>query len=556
MEHDVLIVGAGLAGMRAAIAAHDTGADVGVITKVHPVRSHTCCAQGGINGALGDDDSWEAHMFDTVKGADYLADQDAVEIMAREAPRDLIALEHMGCPFSRNDDGSIAQRPFGGAGFPRTAYAADISGFVILHTLYEQCLKRGIRFYEEWFLLDLALNDDRAAGVIAIEITSGKLHEMPARAVVFCTGPTSRVYEPSSNSVDCTGDGTAVAYRAGLPLMDMEFVQFHPTGLRNGVLVTEGCRGEGGILVNSEGERFMKKYAPNKMELASRDVVSRAEAEELAAGRGVDGFILLDLRPIGVEKIKTRLLQVRELSIDIAGVDPCEAPIPIRPTPHYFMGGIKADVDGRSPQVSNFFAAGEVSCISVHGANRLGGNSLLDGLLFGRRAGEAAAETAKQSSAAAPWPAGARERAEGQIAELVERPDGERHAAIRKELQVMMFRDVGIWRDAAGLTAALVAIAALKERYAKVVVHDKGRLFNTDLLQTIETGNLLDVAECIAVGALNRTESRGSHARRDHPERDDQAWLRHSLYRWSPDGPLCEYQPVSITRFQPEERTY
>ncbi len=304
----MLIVGAGLAGLRAAIAAADAGADVALITKVHPVRSHTCCAQGGINGALGDDDSWEAHMFDTVKGADYLGDQDAIEIMTREAPHDLIELEHMGCPFSRNDDGTIAQRPFGGAGYPRTAYAADISGFVILHTLYEQCLKRGIKVYEEWFLAHLALSDDRAAGVVAIDIRDGRLHELGARAVIFATGPTSRVYEGSSNSVDCTGDGTAIAFRAGLPLMDLEFVQFHPTGLRNGVLVTEGCRGEGAILVNADGERFMARYAPNKMELASRDVVSRAEAEELAAGRGVDGFILLDLRPIGAEKIRTRLL--------------------------------------------------------------------------------------------------------------------------------------------------------------------------------------------------------------------------------------------------------
>ena len=382
----MLIVGAGLAGLRAAIAASDAGADVALLSKVHPVRSHTCCAQGGINGALGDEDSWEAHMFDTVKGSDYLGDQDAIEVMTREAPCDLIALEHMGCPFSRNDDGTIAQRPFGGAGFPRTAYAADISGFVILHTLYEQCLKRGIKVYEEWFLTQLVVNDERAAGVVAIDIRDGRLHELGARAVIFATGPTSRVYEGSSNSVDCTGDGMGMAYTAGLPLMDMEFVQFHPTGLRNGVLVTEGCRGEGAILVNADGERFMARYAPNKMELASRDVVSRAEAEELAAGRGVDGFILLDLRPIGPEKIRTRLLQVRELSMDIAGVDPCDEPIPVRPTPHYFMGGIKVDVDGRSPRLANFFAAGECSCVSVHGANRLGGNSLLDGLLFGRRA--------------------------------------------------------------------------------------------------------------------------------------------------------------------------
>ena len=556
LEHDVLIVGAGLAGLRAAIAASDAGADVALLSKVHPVRSHTCCAQGGINGALGDDDSWEAHMFDTVKGSDYLGDQDAIEVMTREAPRDLIALEHMGCPFSRNDDGTIAQRPFGGAGFPRTAYAADISGFVILHTLYEQCLKRGIKVYEEWFLTRLVLNDERAAGVVAIDIRDGRLHELGARAVIFATGPTSRVYEGSSNSVDCTGDGTAIAYRAGLPLMDLEFVQFHPTGLRNGVLVTEGCRGEGAILVNADGERFMARYAPNKMELASRDVVSRAEAEELAAGRGVDGFILLDLRPIGPEKIRTRLLQVRELSMDIAGVDPCDEPIPVRPTPHYFMGGIKVDVDGRSPRLANFFAAGECSCVSVHGANRLGGNSLLDGLLFGRRAGEAAAAWAAAHAAAAFPPAALRD-VQGEIGALLERPDGgERQAPLRRELQELMLRDVGIYRERADLQAAVAQIAALKERYARVRVDDKGRLFNTDLLQTLETGYLLDIAECIALGALNREESRGSHARRDYPERDDAAWLRHSVFTSTGDGPACEYAPVSITRFQPEARSY
>ena len=551
----MLIVGAGLAGLRAAIAASDAGADVAVITKVHPVRSHTCCAQGGINGALGDDDSWEAHMFDTVKGADYLGDQDAIEIMTREAPRDLIALEHMGCPFSRNENGTIAQRPFGGAGYPRTAYAADISGFVILHTLYEQCLKRGIKVYEEWFLTRLAMNDDRAAGVVAIDIRDGRLHELGAKAVIFATGPTSRVYEGSSNSVDCTGDGTAIAFRAGLPLMDLEFVQFHPTGLRNGVLVTEGCRGEGGILVNADGERFMARYAPNKMELASRDVVSRAEAEELAAGRGVDGFILLDLRPIGAEKIRTRLLQVRELSMDIAGVDPCDEPIPVRPTPHYFMGGIKVDVDGRCPLSENFFAAGECSCISVHGANRLGGNSLLDGLLFGRRAGEAAAAWAAAHAAAA-FPPAALHDVQGEIGALLERTGGERHAALRRELQQLMLRDVGIYREHDALQEAVTRIGALKERYSRVVVSNKGRVFNTDLLQTLETGHLLDVAECIAVGALNRTESRGSHARRDYPERDDEVWLRHSVFTHTGDGPACDYAPVAITRFQPEERSY
>lgn len=558
IEHDVLIVGAGLAGLRAAIAATDAGVDVGVLTKVHPVRSHTCCAQGGINAALGDDDSWEAHSFDTVKGSDYLGDQDAIEVLCKEGPRDVLELEHMGCPFSRTDDGRIAQRPFGGAGFPRTAYAADISGFVILHTLHQQCLKRGVRFYEEWFLTRLALNESgTAAGVVAIEVRTGQLRELRAKAVVFATGPSSRVYQNSSNSVDCTGDGTAIAYRAGLPLMDVEFVQFHPTGLRNGVLVTEGARGEGGVLVNVLGERFMEKYAPNKMELASRDVVSRAEAQEITGGRGFPGgFIHLDLRPIGAEKIKRNLFQVRELSMEIAGVDPCEEPIPIKPTPHYFMGGVKVGVDGAAPGVEGFFAAGEVACVSVHGANRLGGNSLLDGLVFGRRAGEAAAAYAGGLARAPDFPPSALPEEEAEIAAFVDREEGERQAPIRSALQALMSEKAAIYRSKESLQEALAGVRALKERYARVRCDDKGRVFNTDVLQVLETGHLLDIAECICVGALAREESRGSHARTDFPGRDDVDWLKHSLYHVTPEGPRVDYAPVTITRHTPDTRAY
>ncbi len=555
ITHDVLIIGAGLAGMRAAIAAADSGADVALISKVHPVRSHTCCAQGGINAALGDDDSWEAHTFDTVKGSDYLGDQDAIEIMCKAAPRDIRALEHMGCPFSRFQSGRIAQRPFGGAGYPRTAYAADISGFVLLHTMYEQVLRRDVKVYEEWYVSRLAMDDGVARGVVAIDLRSGKAHALSGTAVVLATGPASRIYEGSSNSVDCTGDGMGMAYRAGLPLMDMEFVQFHPTGLRNGVLITEGCRGEGGVLLNADDERFMARYAPNKMELASRDVVSRAEATEIAEGRGVDGFIMLDLRPIGVERIKTNLLQVRELSIDIAGVDPCEAPIPIRPTPHYFMGGVRVGADSACPTVSGLFAAGEVACISVHGANRLGGNSLLDAVVFGRRAGEAAARYAKEHERRGVAQSLVLDH-DAQVAELAARSGGERQAVIKEELQRLMLTNVGIWRERAALQQALQGVRELKERYAAVALHHTGAVFNTELTQVLETGNLLDIAECVALGALNREESRGSHARVDFPERDDDVWLRHSLFTLGDDGPVCSYAPVTITRHPPEVRSY
>ena len=554
IQHDVLIVGAGLAGMRAAVAAAAAGADVALVAKVHPVRSHSCCAQGGINAALGDDDSWEAHMFDTVKGSDYLGDQDAIEAMCKDAPRDIRELEHMGCPFSRFDSGRIAQRPFGGAGFPRTAYAADISGFVLLHTMYEQVMRLGLKVYQEWYVTRLVEHEGRCAGVVAIDLLTGRPHAMSAAAVVLATGPASRCYEGSSNSVDCTGDGMGMAYAAGLPLMDMEFVQFHPTGLRNGVLITEGCRGEGGVLLNCNDDRFMCEYAPNKMELASRDVVSRAEATEIAEGRGIDGFINLDLRPIGAERIRNNLLQVRELSMEIAGVDPCEAPIPIRPTPHYFMGGVKADADGATP-LPGLFAAGEVSCISVHGANRLGGNSLLDATVFGRRSGAAAAAFARQNERAI-VPESAVSATRAHIEALAGRDGGERQATIKEELQRLMLADVGIWRDKTALQRAVSAVVDLKERYARVRLEHTGEVYNTDLVQTIETGNLLDIAHCVALGALNREESRGSHARTDFPERDDTTWMRHSLFRKGADGPACDYAPVTLTRHQPEARNY
>jgi succinate dehydrogenase / fumarate reductase flavoprotein subunit len=547
--HDILIIGAGLAGMRAAVAA-PPDLDVAVMSKVHPVRSHSVAAQGGINAALGENDSWEAHAFDTAKGGLYLGDQDAIEAMCREAPDDILELERLGVIFSRNELGRIAQRPFGGAGFPRTCYAADRTGHAILHAMYEQLLKRRIAVYEEWFVTALIVEDGVCRGVVAWDLIHGGLHTIGAKAVILATGGSGRVFLTSTNAVINTGDGMALAYRAGAPLADMEFVQFHPTTLKGtGILITEGARGEGGYLLNTLGERFMKAYAPQQMELATRSTVSLAIGQEILEGRGVDGCVLLDLRHLGRQRILERLPQIRELAIEFAGLDPIETPIPVRPGAHYQMGGIRTNQWAESG-ITGLYAAGECACVSVHGANRLGGNSLLETIVFGRRAGIRAGEYARTIAPQA-LTTDQLTTEQNRVRQLLAQGGSVRAWQIREELGRLMSLNLGLVRTHESMSAAISAITALIHRAASVAVQDKGRVFNTDLVQALELQSLLDVAETIVASALERKESRGAHYRSDYPVRDDQHWLVHSLIRRTSVGAVLTYEPVTITRFAP-----
>ena len=561
-EHDVLVVGAGLAGMRAALAAQGEGANVGMISKVHPVRSHSNAAQGGINAALDEGDSWEEHAFDTIKGSDYLADQDSVEVLCSEAGQELIALERMGVIFNRDDTGHLGTRMFGGASKARTYFVGDITGQAILHVMYEQLLKadaRGqtpLRLYEEWFVTSLVSDGERCLGALAIEMRTGELHAIIAKGTIICTGGFGRVYEPSTNALICTGDGMSAAWRIGAPLMDMEMVQHHPTTLQgSGVLITEGARGEGAYLLNSEGERFMKTYAPNAMELASRDVVSRAEQTEMNEGRGIDGCVLLDMRHLDPKLIQERLWQIREIGIDFQGVDIVKEPIPIRPGAHYAMGGVKTDSDGRTA-VPGLYAAGEAACVSVHGGNRLGANSLLDTVIFGRRSGLHATE-AGRSVKAPSIPDSVIENERKRLQVIMDRPkNGDRVAQVRLDLGLSMDKNVAVFRTGEALDEEHGIVKQLKERYKTVPVEDKGKVFNTDLLFHLELGYVLDCAEAIVLGAIERKESRGAQFRLDFPKRDDANWLKHILLYYSPEGVRMEYAPVTITQWTPQERKY
>jgi succinate dehydrogenase / fumarate reductase flavoprotein subunit len=562
-EHDVLIIGAGLAGQRAALAAARAGVSVAIMSKVHPVRSHSVAAAGGINAAISVADDWRSHAYDTVKGSDFLGDQDAIEIMCSEAPGEVMNLEHMGVTFHRNDDGELDLRAFGGASMKRTAYVADITGQAMLHVLYEQLMRHSstVERFEEWFTTSLIIDDSGVCvGVVARDIRSGAMETFAAKNVILASGGAGQCFKPTTNALICTADGIAQAYRAGAPLMDMEMIQYHPTTLaENGFLITEGARGEGAHLLNKDGERFMSKSAPNKMELASRDVVSRAEQIEINEGRGVgpDGKgLYLDITVVPRKRTLEALREIVNIGRDFAGVDITREPIIIQPGQHYIMGGVRTDSDGRTP-IEGLYAAGEVACVSVHGGNRLGANSLLDTLIFGRRSGEHAA--ARSRTVAMPAVSGAHLRHdEEMIAEIMARPRGGRRMwEIKDELGTTMNRHAAVFRDEQGLMTALDVVCRLKEEAAVAAIDDRGTVFNQDVLGALELGYMLDCAETIVVSALERKESRGAQFRTDYPERDDAHWLKHiNVSVNGGEGPKISYSPVTFTQWQPEERKY
>ena len=571
-RYDAVIVGAGGAGLMAALQLAGHG-QVAVLSKLYPTRSHTGTAQGGIGAALGnlEEDHWEWHMFDTVKGGDYLVDQDAAEILCREAIETVYDLEHWGLPFSRTPEGKIAQRPFGGhtrdygkAAVRRSCYAADRTGHMILQTCYQQCIKNQVHFYDEYHVLDLLIEQGRCAGVVAMCLATGEIHTFHAKAVLFATGGCGKMFRVTSNAHSLTGDGMAVAYRRGIPLEDMEFFQFHPTGIyKMGILLSEAARGEGAILRNASGERFMERYAPTLKDLAPRDMTSRAIYQEIREGRGIDGknYVHLDLTHLGKEVLDKKLPDITEFVRTYLGLEPLRELVPIQPTAHYAMGGIPTDVEGRvvidekNTPLPGFYAAGEVACVSVHGANRLGTNSLVDILVFGRRGGRHAAKFIKENDWA-PLPAKADEPARALISELKNSGGKERPADIRDALQDEMMDKASVFRDAKGLTAMREKLRELRARYRQAKIEDQSACYNTELLEVIELGGLLDLAEVLVESALARQESRGAHFREDFPKRDDPNWLKHTLAYKGEKKVDFKYKPVTITKFEPKERKY
>jgi succinate dehydrogenase / fumarate reductase flavoprotein subunit len=574
IDHDVVIIGGGLAGSRAALEIVRTNPrlSVALVAKTHPIRSHSVAAQGGIAATLknvDEADSWEAHAFDTVKGSDYLADQDAVEILTREAPDVVIDLEHMGVLFSRLPDGRIAQRAFGGHSHNRTCYAADKTGHAILHELICNLMRYGVKVYDEWYVMQLILEEGQAKGVVMYHLLDGQIEVIRAKAVMFATGGYGRVFNTTSNDFASTGDGLAMTAIAGLPLEDMEFVQFHPTGLYPvGVLISEAVRGEGAYLINSEGQRFMENYAPSRMELAPRDITSRAIAREIRAGRGIhpDGsaggpFIYLDLRHMGQEKIMSRVPFCWEEAHRLLGIDAVHQPMPVRPTVHYSMGGIPVNTEGRvrsygEALVDGFFAAGEAACVSVHGANRLGSNSLLECVVYGKRTGAAIAEFVENRKLppldASPYLQVARQ----QLQSLLDQAGQYRIAQVRQAYQDCMTEHCGVFRQESVMREGLAKLKQIQQQYAQIRLDDSGKLWNTEIIEALELKYLMIVGEIILTAALNRKESRGSHAREDYPDRDDLNFLQHTLAYYSPAGIDLTYRPVCITLFQPQERKY